>query len=159
MGMIKDQDHRLAHKSGLILEHRKALYDKIGPGASACHKCDRRIYWTSGRGVGRDAISVEFLDGDKTNLDPANLAPLCGSCLRRATNANVIGDDEIVFVNKHGRRERGTGRQCQECGKPFTISLANERTNPKVGKFCSGTCRSIFGNRKRWDNWRANKAK
>lgn len=153
--MLKDPDHQLAHRSGLVLEHRKLLHDKIGPGAAECHKCGNRIYWSRGRGVGAADISVDFLDGDKTNLNPDNLAPLCGSCLRRASVVNAIGDDEIVFVNKHGRRERGTGRVCEECSKAFTISVANERSNPKVGRYCSATCRSVAGNRTRWANWRA----
>lgn len=80
-------DHPLARR-GQIEEHRKVLYDEIGPGP---HEC----YWNSVSGCGktqlewngRAGIHVDHLDANKQNNDPANLVPSCRTDNRRRAAA------------------------------------------------------------------------
>lgn len=68
------QEHPLAIR-GAVAEHRKVLYDKIGPGPHPCHWCRKMLYWG-----GHDGICVDHLDDDKSNNDPENLVPSCSPC-------------------------------------------------------------------------------
>jgi len=70
------QDHPIANADGTLAEHRKVLYDAIGPGPHECHWCKRTLAW----GNGIEGICVDHLDGDKLNNNPANLAPSCHKC-------------------------------------------------------------------------------
>lgn len=72
------QGHPLAAKNGAISEHRKVLYDKIGPGVHACHWCGKQIEWLSP--VRAMQICVDHLDEDKQNNAPENLVPSCFLC-------------------------------------------------------------------------------
>jgi hypothetical protein len=70
------QDHPLAQKDGQLAEHRKVLYDKIGPGPHACHwGCGKRLEWG-----GWDGIHADHLDEDRLNNSPENLVPSCLKC-------------------------------------------------------------------------------
>jgi hypothetical protein len=70
------QDHPIANADGTLAEHRKVLYDAIGPGPHECHwGCGRLLEWG-----GRDGIHADHLDGDKTNNTPENLVVSCGPC-------------------------------------------------------------------------------
>lgn len=77
------QGHPLAYKNGSIAEHRKILYDAIGPGQHPCEWCGKLKEWGHG-------LYVDHLDDDKTNNDLANLVPSCLRCnwgrSRRKTN-------------------------------------------------------------------------
>lgn len=68
-----------------VLEHRKVLYDEIGPGPHPCHwGCGRLLEWG-----GHAGIQADHVDGDKTNNTPENLVPSCPSCnYRRARAGN-----------------------------------------------------------------------
>ena len=70
------QDHPLAHADGTLAEHRKVLYDVIGPGPHQCYWCERTLEWVEGI----EGICVDHLDRDISNNDPANLAPSCHKC-------------------------------------------------------------------------------
>lgn len=68
--------HPLANSSGVVSEHRRALYDKIGPGLHPCHwGCGKVLEWGGILG-----ICVDHLDDDKVNNDPDNLVPSCLVC-------------------------------------------------------------------------------
>lgn len=68
-------DHPLALPDGTVFEHRKVLYDKIGPGPHRCHwRCGRILTWDGGPQLG---ICADHLDNDKLNNDPENLVPSC----------------------------------------------------------------------------------
>lgn len=69
-------DHPLASFYGELLEHRKVLYEKIGPGSHPCHWCGKMREWANG-GQG---IHVDHLDDDKLNNNPDNLVPSCKRC-------------------------------------------------------------------------------
>ena len=69
------QGHPLARSGGLLGEHRKVLYDKIGPGEHPCYWCGRTLSWG-----GLDGIVVDHIDEDRLNNDPNNLVPSCNPC-------------------------------------------------------------------------------
>ncbi len=68
-------DHPLSDTRGQIAEHRKVLYDKIGPGPHMCHwRCGRMLSWDGGPQLG---ICADHLDNNRLNNDPDNLVPSC----------------------------------------------------------------------------------
>lgn len=69
------QEHPLSLSDGTLAEHRKVLYDKIGPGSHPCHWCDWELAWG-----GVDGICVDHLDTDRLNNNPENLVPSCHDC-------------------------------------------------------------------------------
>lgn len=144
-----DPDHPLADRMGRVQVGRHALYSKIGPGPHQC-ECSRSLDWLD--------IRVQYLDGDKSNLNPENLAATCMSCIHRRTNPKAIQPGEVVYVNRNGRRSRGVERTCARCSSIFVIEASNARYNPAVGTYCSGTCRSIHVNMKNAQARRAAKA-
>lgn len=78
--MLTGQTHPLA-KNGEVLEHRKVLYDVIGPGPHACHWASRygceqfELDWSGGT-----RLVVDHLDDDPTNNSLENLVPSCTKC-------------------------------------------------------------------------------
>ena len=145
---VTDHDHPLATSRGQVGIGRHLLYAKYEGQDPKCRDCGTQLRWVGG--TGRDAAIVRYANNDPTDQRVENLYASCTSCLRRTTSHQGIKDGEAFFVNKKGRRERAELRNCAECGGPFSVSLANLRTNPRAGKFCSGSCRSIAGNRIRW---------
>ena len=72
--------HELASNRGVIAEHRKVLYDAIGPGPHNCWWCGRSgLVWDGSR----DGIRTDHLDGVTTNNLLQNLRPSCDSCNRK----------------------------------------------------------------------------
>lgn len=43
--LTMQQGHPLAGGSGGLAEHRKVLYEKIGPGEHSCHWCGKSLGW------------------------------------------------------------------------------------------------------------------
>ena len=79
------QGHPIATSNHQVPEHRKVLYDKIGPGVHQCTWCNRDLEWTRGR----PGIWADHLDGNKTNNVPENLVPSCWLCnFRRGRAGN-----------------------------------------------------------------------
>lgn len=87
-------DHPLSTSGGVVSEHRKVLFDRIGPGPHECH-------WNEMYGCGRaslewgglqgDSLCVDHLDDDRTNNSPENLVPSCIACnLRRGRERKVM---------------------------------------------------------------------
>lgn len=71
------QGHPLANVDGALAEHRKVLYDTIGPGPHLCHwGCGRLLLW----GGGIEGIYADHLDRDKLHNEPENLVPSCWWC-------------------------------------------------------------------------------
>lgn len=71
---LSGQDHPLSRR-GAVYEHRKVLYDKIGPGVHQCYWCSRDLEWG-----GRGGLQADHLDGDRLNNNPDNLVPSCTGC-------------------------------------------------------------------------------
>ncbi len=69
---IKAPDHPLA-LVGWVREHRLVLFDVLGPGAHACHRCGELVEW------GRD-LEVDHLDRDRQNNRVENLRVACRTC-------------------------------------------------------------------------------
>lgn len=65
-------EHELASKSGLVFEHRRVLFEEIGPGTHPCHWCERPVTW------GVD-LHTDHL-GDRLDNDPQLLVPSCRPC-------------------------------------------------------------------------------
>lgn len=145
---ITKGDHPLARKSGVILEHRKNLFDKIGWGPHKCHWCKTKIQWRIGdtRYKGnsqRGILYVDHLDGDKRNNHQVNLVPSCVSCnLLRGRGVTPIKQEEIFITRKDGRKHRAEKRYCKNCNVLFHHLKAEKRVNK--GKFCSNTCKMKF---------------
>ena len=150
---VSIKDHPLADARGYILRHRYELYEKLGRGPVPCHYCNSPLIW--GRTKGPDELRVTYLDGNSANKTLDNMVPTCVSCLRIRTHHNPIPEGEPVFVNRNGRRSRGVARTCERCGTEFAVEASNARSNPKVGRFCSGSCRSRTTNEQYWAKKRA----
>lgn len=74
--------HPVARANGLVLEHRAVLHDKLGAGPQRCHwdGCGHReLLWEAAPGED-DELTVDHLDHDRANNDPANLVPACRPC-------------------------------------------------------------------------------
>ena len=69
-------DHPLTGVNSELGEHRKVLYDTIGPGSHECYwGCGRILEWG-----GWDGIQADHLDDNKQNNIPDNLVPSCIVC-------------------------------------------------------------------------------
>lgn len=78
--IVSDKSHPLTNKrNGILFEHRKVLYDAIGPGPHQCHWCQREVDWTIGP-LRPHSLLPDHLDGDKANNAPENLVPSCNPC-------------------------------------------------------------------------------
>ena len=80
-GYVKvcDKGHPLAVVDGWLYEHRKVLYDVIGPGPHQCYWCKANVDWVKGKCV-KGSLVPDHLDGVKTNNTIGNLVPACNRC-------------------------------------------------------------------------------
>lgn len=60
--------------TGGVAEHRKVLYDHLGPGAHPCFWCGRSLEWK--------ALVVDHLNENKADNRTENLVPSCNQCNR-----------------------------------------------------------------------------
>lgn len=138
--MRSAKGHPLAPPSGLVAVARLVLWDKIGPGAHACHWCGKQVRWTPGDPYAADALIADHLDWDATNDAPENLVPSCNPCnghRRKSGNAGIINPDEST-VMRTGGRTRAIQRACETCGATFLTIPAEVRKGK--GRFCSRSC-------------------
>jgi hypothetical protein len=71
-----DRSHPLANDDGMIYQHRRVLYDKIGPGPGLrCHWCNKDVSWPS--------LHPDHLNSIKNDNRPENLVPSCSWCNRQ----------------------------------------------------------------------------
>lgn len=84
--IVNAEGHPLAGYSrgykGTMPYHRFVCFESMGrPEASACVHCGYVLPWkTTLTPAQPQVVNVDHLDGDKSNNDPANLAPSCGWC-------------------------------------------------------------------------------
>lgn len=98
-----------------ILQHRRVLYDAIGPGSHSCHLCGAAVTWGAER---PDRLIVDHLDRNRANNDPANLRPICDACSDRQgrlSRTHCIHGHELSSENTY-RDPRGH-RRCRTCIK------------------------------------------
>lgn len=77
---VRIPGHPLAGNSqGVMREHRKVLYDKIGPGDHNCYWCGRVVSWATGQNAIK-ALIADHLDHNRLNNAPDNLVPSCNDC-------------------------------------------------------------------------------
>lgn len=70
-----DPHHPLVQgkRDNFAAEHRKVLYDKIGPGSHPCWQCGVLVEWGS-------TLTADHVDFDRLNNVPGNLMPACRPC-------------------------------------------------------------------------------
>ena len=71
--------HPLATKHHQLLVHRGILFDAIGDQTHLCHLCGITLSWWSPQRA-NDYLTVDHVDGDKTNNVLENLKPACQKC-------------------------------------------------------------------------------
>src|SRR5216683_373496 len=64
--------HPLAGRRGYVRQHRRVLYDKLGPGPQECWRCGDFITW--------DTLAADHIDGNKANNSEENLVASCNLC-------------------------------------------------------------------------------
>lgn len=113
-------EHPLATSGGCLLEHRKVLYEKIGPGPHPCYwlnryGCDNsQLAWG-----GLSGIVVDHLDDDGLNNDPDNLVPSCRGCNTRRGSKALLGIEDLEAIrNLHQAGEL----TLKTIGKIFGVS-------------------------------------
>lgn len=129
--------HPLAHKRGLVREHRLVLYDKIGDGVHQCYWCKKDVIWQTLANVSSVSLIADHLDGNPTNNSPENLVPSCNNCNSKRTVGIQAG--EVFFLDSQGRRNRGVYRACKHCQKEFIAPIA-ESQKMRNQSYCSKTC-------------------
>lgn len=100
--------HPLTTRGGpRLLEHRRVLYDKLGPGPHSCHWCGAEVHWTSGRGprTGNELV-VDHIDRDNGNNAPENLVPACNACNATRTK-NRRASRRVLRAELWRKEERG----------------------------------------------------
>lgn len=78
--LLKGAGHPLTNASGWVYEHRAVLFAAIGPGAHPCHWCGDVVSWERSYPEHADGLTVDHIDEDKANNDPANLVASCARC-------------------------------------------------------------------------------
>jgi hypothetical protein len=73
-------DHPLADARGLVLVHRRALWDSIGPGWHFCHECGQPVTWDVRDLHDPRCLVVDHVDHCRANNTVDNLRPLCPAC-------------------------------------------------------------------------------
>lgn len=92
--MVKAIGHPIASISGLMLLHRKVLYDAIGPGPHPCYWCGVAVDWAVGASAIRNLVA-DHIDHDKSNNAPENLVAACNAC-----NGHRLGHDDWTPWNQ-----------------------------------------------------------
>ena len=76
-GRVRRPGHRLARKKdGTVAVGALEFYERSG-GADVVCGCGRPLDWDD---RGARQVIVVHLDGDRTNIAPTNLEPMCRSC-------------------------------------------------------------------------------
>lgn len=126
--------HALA-RGGRLQEHRKVLYDLIGPGPHPCHWRD---VYSCGKDAlewgGRGGIFVDHLDGDTHNNSPENLVPSCNGCnIRRGNPESLTAQTvrNIRIMHAQGAKQREIGERFG-ISRPTVSAIVNRKTWKRV---------------------------
>lgn len=88
--LFGQHNHPIANRGGWLYEHRKVLFDKIGPGPHPCHWCGVSLEWGGMKGV-----IADHMNRNKKDNRPENLVPSCQTC-----NTTRVGV-ELAKVDNH----------------------------------------------------------
>lgn len=66
--------HPMSDKAGWVYEHRKVMYDQLGPGPQACYWCGLTLSW--------EDVVIDHLNEIKDDNSPRNLVVSCNDCNR-----------------------------------------------------------------------------
>jgi hypothetical protein len=92
--IVWDTTHPLSRGFGNgLFEHRKVLYDAIGPGPHPCHWCSVMVDWIVGKCV-KGSLVPDHLDGNRVNNALSNLVPSCNRC-------NASRGSFMAWVREH----------------------------------------------------------
>jgi hypothetical protein len=144
--IIEDADHPLSYAHGIVAEHRKKLYDRIGPGTHPCHWCGVDVIWQIAQYNRKGNLVVDHIDGNRWNNSPDNLVPSCGTCNTRRSMSKIVKDDELFVTRPDGRRARAVSRTCPSCFSEFLVEARTVRSGERIGKprgvYCSRRCKN-----------------
>lgn len=119
---VNGKGHPLANKQGRVYEHRKVLFDAIGPGEHQCHWCHATVAWLPYGTPG--FLFVDHINERKDDNRLANLVPSCDSCnvaRSAARRARVLREAGAWSVNDTIADLRGfTGRKSERFSSMFT---------------------------------------
>jgi hypothetical protein len=139
--MVRAPGHALAGPSGLMLLHRKLLFERIGPGWHPCYWCGEPVEWRRG-GLTVGALVADHVDHDKLNNDPANLVPSCNPC-----NAHRLRG-ESWDPWKPGAPIGRPDRLHARCRKGHLLTPDNVYIRPDTGRRRCLTCIKAAGQQK-----------
>jgi hypothetical protein len=109
-------------KNSILLEHRKVLYDYIGPGTHNCNWCNKNITWLID-------LEVDHLDFNKQNNDIENLVATCKACnMKRSKISRSTISKQNDVGNRLVEQNRNTTFTC--CGKEF-IGIGRYRAHKR----------------------------
>jgi hypothetical protein len=102
---LHEMNHPMScSKNGMIYEHRKVLFDKIGWGPHKCFWCGEDIDWMPGERNKKGCLVVDHFNGNKRDNESANLIPSCHRCnaMRGLFQRWVTehGEDAMMLIRK-----------------------------------------------------------
>ena len=122
---IYEPHHDLADANGYVYEHRKVLYDKIGPGNCLCEMCGDEWSWEWIR-----VSHVDHINEDRSDNRPENLRPLCTGC-----NTKRGMKEQHTRSNNHSISFNGKTMTAQEWARDPSVMVCG---NTIIKRLSSG---------------------
>jgi hypothetical protein len=120
-------------RTGYVQEHRKVLYEALGPGDQPCHWCGRVVRWFDPFPRG---LTVDHLDSDRKNNALANLVPSCLECnsgRERRERTHCSWGHEFTPENTYMQpHEKGWKRRCRACSRRKTAAYLARKKAEKT---------------------------
>jgi hypothetical protein len=139
----KMPDHPLAApSSGLVYEHRRVMYDLLGPGPHPCHWCGVMLDWPD--------AECDHLDTARSNNVPSNLVFSCHDCnTRRVIPSPEALAARLAALDRGREAARLASSRPREMRACVLCCTEVERLPSDRRVFCSRRCASIKRERDR----------